>query len=121
MSGIVSISQVASPFALFLLGASFNLTSTGKYIKEIFWVSLLRLFIIPGIVVFTSRWMGFPSTDVVILFVTFGVPTAVAGYSMARELNADYELASQFVVFTSAISILSNFVWTIILDFAGIL
>lgn len=121
MSGINSLSQVATPFALFLLGASFNLVSSKKYIKEVVWVSLLRLLFIPGIVVLTTVWMGFSPTDTIILFVTFGVPTAVAGYSMARELNVDYELASQFVVFTSAFAILSIFIWTVIFQFVGII
>lgn len=120
MSGISSLSQVASPFALFLLGASFNLVSIEKYFKEVMWVSLLRLIVIPGIVVVTTIWMGFSSTDTVILFVTFGVPTAVAGYSMAREMKADYELASQFVVFTSLFSLISIFLWTIVLQYIGI-
>lgn len=121
MGGISLISQVATPFALFLLGASFNFISTKKYISEVLWVSLLRLIIIPGLVILSTRLMGFPSTDIVILFVTFGVPTAVAGYSLAREMNADYELASQFVVFTSGFSIFSIFIWTIILQLTGIL
>lgn len=121
MSGIKSLSQVATPFALFLLGASFNIVSTRKYIKEVIWVSLLRLFIIPAIVVLTTVWMGFSPTDTVILFVTFGVPAAVAGYSMAREMNADYELASQFVVFTTAFSLLSIFIWTVVFQFVGII
>lgn len=121
MSGISSLSQVASPFALFLLGASFNLVSIEKYFKEVVWVSLLRLIIIPGIVVVTTMWLGFSSSDTVILFVTYGVPTAVSGYSMAREMKADYELASQFVVFTSLFSILSIFLWTIVFQSIGII
>ncbi|HZK01332.1 MAG TPA: AEC family transporter [Anaerovoracaceae bacterium] len=121
MAGIDSISQVATPLALFLLGASFNFVSTKKYVKEVIWVTFLRLIITPGVVVLTTVWMGFSPTDTVILFVTFGVPTAVSGYSLARELNADYELASQFVVFTSAFAILSIFLWTVYFQFAGII
>lgn len=121
MAGIKSLSLVATPFALFVLGASFNFVSTKEYVKEIVWVSILRLLVMPGIVVLTTMWMGFSTADTVILFVTFGVPTAVAGYSMAREMNADYELASQFVVFTSAFAILSIFLWTVLFQYVGII
>ncbi len=121
MAGISSLSQVATPLALFLLGASFNFRSTKGSIKEIMWVCILRLLVLPAIVVVSASFMNFPSTDIVILFVTFGVPTAVSGYSMARELDADYELASQFVVFTSIFAIISIFIWTIILRFLGII
>jgi hypothetical protein len=121
LKGLESLSQVASPFALFVLGASFNFTSTKKYLKNVFWVTFLRLFLIPGIVLFVTYQVGFSSPQIVVLFVTFGVPTAVASYSMARELKADYELASQIVVFTSLFSIFSIFVWTVVMQLVGII
>ena len=116
MLGIHSLAGVATPLALFLLGASFNFTSTRGYLKEVVWTTIFRLIIIPGIVIALSILLGFSSTDTVILFVTFGVPTAVASYSMARQLNADYELASQIVVYTSSFAILTVFLWTIVLQ-----
>ena len=116
MQGIHSLAGVATPLALFLLGASFNFTSTRGYLKEVVWTTIFRLIIIPGIVIALSILLGFSSTDTVILFVTFGVPTAVASYSMARQLNADYELASQIVVYTSSFAILTVFLWTIVLQ-----
>jgi predicted permease len=116
MTGIRSLAGVATPLALFLLGASFNFTSTKGYLKEVIWTTIFRLIIIPGIVVVLSILLGFSSTETVILFVTFGVPTAVASYSMARQLDADYELASQIVVYTSSFAILTVFLWTIVLQ-----
>lgn len=121
MTGIRSLASVATPLALFLLGASFNFTSTRGYLKEVIWTTLFRLIIIPGIVISLSLLMGFSSTEVVILFVTFGVPTAVASYSMARQLNADYELASQIVVYTSTFAIITVFLWTIVLQLLGVI
>lgn len=116
MIGIRSLAGVATPLALFLLGASFNFTSTKGYLKDIVWTTIFRLIIIPGIVIAISIPMGFSSAEIVILFVTFGVPTAVASYSMARQLKADYELASQIVVYTSIFAILTVFLWTIVLQ-----
>lgn len=116
MIGIRSLAGVATPLALFLLGASFNFTSTRGYLKEVIWTTIFRLIIIPGIVVALSMLLGFSSNETVILFVTFGVPTAVASYSMARQLDADYELASQIVVYTSSFAILTVFLWTIVLQ-----
>lgn len=121
MTGIRSLASVATPLALFLLGASFNFTSTKGYLNEVIWTTIFRLIIIPGIVIALSILMGFSSAEVVILFVTFGVPTAVASYSMARQLNADYELASQIVVYTSSFAILTVFIWTIVLQMLGVI
>jgi hypothetical protein len=120
LKGMDSLSQVATPFALFLLGASFTFASSKGYMKQVIWVTLFRLIFIPAVVVATTLWMGFDSYEIVILFVTFGVPTAVASYSMARELKADYELASQLVFYTSIVSILTMFIWTIVLQILGI-
>lgn len=120
LKGMDSLSQVATPFALFLLGASFTFASSKGYMKQVIWVTLFRLIFIPAVVVATTLWMGFESYEIVILFVTFGVPTAVASYSMARELKADYELASQIVFYTSIVSILTMFIWTIVLQILGI-
>lgn len=120
LKGMDSLSQVATPFALFLLGASFTFASSKGYMKQVIWVTLFRLIFIPAVVVASTLWMGFDSYEIVILFVTFGVPTAVASYSMARELKADYELASQIVFYTSIVSILTMFIWTIVLQILGI-
>lgn len=121
MTGFRSLADVATPLALFLLGASFNFTSTKGYLKEVVWTTILRLIVIPGIVIALSIVMGFSSSEIVILFVTFGVPTAVASYSMARQLKADYELASQIVVYTSSFAILTVFIWTIVLQMLGVI
>ena len=120
MSGFSLLASVASPLALFLLGASFTFSSARKYIKDIFWVTLFRLIIIPAVVVITTMAMGFSNIGIVILYVTFGVPTSVSSYSMAMELQADHELAGQLVVFTSLFSILSVFLFTILLQTLGI-
>ena len=116
LAGLSAVASVASPLALFLLGASFTFTSARKYLKDIFWVTLFRLVIIPAMVVGSTIALGFSNIAIVILYVTFGVPTAVSSYSMAMELKADHELAGQLVVFTSLFSILSVFLFTILLQ-----
>lgn len=116
MTGVTSLSKVATPLALFLLGASFSFRSTRGYFKEVVAVTFIRLIFIPGIVLLLSYYLGFESYEIVILFVTFAVPTAVSSYSMARELGGDYELASQIVVYTSTVDIVTIFLWTIVLS-----
>lgn len=121
MDGIVSLSKVATPLALFLLGASFSFTSTKGYLKDVVWVTIIRLLIIPAVVIGATVLMGFENYEIVILYVTFGVPTAVASFSLARQLGADSVLASQIVVYTSSFAILSVFLWTLAMQMLGIL
>jgi len=121
MDGIVSLSKVATPLALFLLGASFSFTSTKGYLKEVVWVTFIRLAVFPAVVIGATMLLGFEWYETVILYVTFGVPTAVASFSLARQLGADSVLASQIVVYTSSFAILSVFLWTMAMQVLGIL
>jgi len=121
MDGIVSLSKVATPLALFLLGASFSFTKTKGYLKEVVWVTFIRLIVLPAIVIGTTMLLGFEWYETVILYVTFGVPTAVASFSLARQLGADSVLASQIVVYTSSFAILSVFLWTLVMQLLEIL
>ncbi len=121
MDGVVSLSKVATPLALFLLGASFSFTKTKGYLKEVVWVTIIRLIVLPAIVIGTTMLLGFEWYETVILYVTFGVPTAVASFSLARQLGADSVLASQIVVYTSSFAILSVFLWTLAMQLLGIL
>lgn len=121
MDGVVSLSKVATPLALFLLGASFSFTKTKGYLKEVVWVTIIRLIVLPAIVIGTTMLLGFEWYETVILYVTFGVPTAVASFSLARQLGADSVLASQIVVYTSSFAILSVFLWTLVMQLLGIL
>ncbi len=121
MDGVISLSKVATPLALFLLGASFSFTKTKGYLKEVVWVTIIRLIVLPAIVIGTTMLLGFEWYETVILYVTFGVPTAVASFSLARQLGADSVLASQIVVYTSSFAILSVFLWTLVMQLLGIL
>ena len=47
--------------------------------------------------------------------IMFGAPTAVSSFTMAQQMDGDSELAGQLVVFSSAFSILTIFIWIFIL------
>ena len=45
------------------------------------------------------------------VLIFFGAPTAVSSFPMAQQMDGDGELAASLVVFTSALSILTIFLW----------
>ena len=47
--------------------------------------------------------------------IMFASPTAVSSFQMAKQMDADSDLASQIVVFTSAFSIVTVFTWIFVL------
>ena len=55
--------------------------------------------------------LGFRAETLVPILIYFGAPTAVSSFPMAQQMDGDGELAASLVVFTSALSILTIFLW----------
>jgi hypothetical protein len=51
--------------------------------------------------------LGFGNSDILLLFVLFGVPTATTSYIMAAMMGGDDILASNIVMLTTLISVFS--------------
>ena len=59
--------------------------------------------------------LGLRAETLVPVLIFFGAPTAVSSFPMAQQMDGDGELAASLVVFTSALSILTIFVWVFVL------
>ncbi|MBQ0058349.1 MAG: AEC family transporter [Lachnospiraceae bacterium] len=116
-----SLSAVATPVALLCLGGTFTFASAGHYRKQLTYVCLGRLFIIPAIFVAISILLGFRDNNLVALLVMFASPAAVSSYTMACEMGGNGELAGDIVVITSVSSIVSIFLWVTILSACGLI
>lgn len=109
------IAKIATPLSLILLGGSFAFKDVKKYLKPMVITVIGRLAIIPGIVIPISVWAGFRGVDLLGLLLIFASPTAVSSFTMAQKMDGDSDLAAQIVVFTSAFSVISVFLWIFIL------
>lgn len=112
---VSDISKVATPLSLILLGASFKLYAYKGYIKQLIIVVAGKLVLIPGIFVPIAILFGFRGVELACLLIMLSSPTAVSSFTMAQQMDADSELASQIVVFTSGLSVLTVFLWIFIL------
>jgi len=112
---LLDISRVATPFALIVLGASFEFSDTKKYIKSTLIATLFKLFIVPLIFVSLSVLVGFRGIELAVLFVLYGAPVAVSSYTMSAEMEGNSELAAQIIVFTSIGAVISIFLGIFIL------
>ena len=118
---MVNISAIATPLALILLGAGFYFSKVKDNFRPLIIAILCRLVIIPGIVLSIGIWMGFRGVQLGALLAIFASPTAVSSFVMAQQMESDDEFAGQIVVFTSAFSILTVFLWIAILKLGGYL
>ena len=108
-SAFKSVAAVATPLCLFILGGSFAPASVRGYAR-----------FMPGLAIAAAAALGIRGVPLAVVMMSFGAPTAVNSYTMARELGGDSELAAGIVVFGTALSCLSLFCWIVLLRATGL-
>lgn len=116
---IQSVSAIASPLQLFLLGAFFQFSGLKTYRRELVTVSIAKLIVSPGLFLGLGALLGFRGVAFVSLIGIFASPTAVNSFTMAQQMGGDAELAGDIVVTTSAASILTLFLWIFLFKSLG--
>lgn len=117
---IQNISAIASPLQLFLLGAFFQFSGLKTYRRELVTVSAAKLIVSPGLFLGLGALLGFRDVAFVSLIGIFASPTAVNSFTMAQQMGGDAELAGDIVVTTSAVSILTMFLWIFLFKSLGV-
>lgn len=116
---VAGIAGLVTPLALVMLGADMRFSDTVKYKKELLIVCLLKLVAVPLLTVLTVKALGFDKITVTTAMALTSVPTAVSSYVMAKEMGADGVLAGQIVAVSTAVSILTVFLWVFSLSSLG--
>lgn len=115
------LSNVATPIALIVLGARFELSAVPKLKKQIIFGTVMRVAVVPvigiSLALALNRFSGAQFACFISLFCT---PIAVSSVPMAQEMGADSELAGQLVVWSTLFSALSIFFASYILKVIGI-
>jgi hypothetical protein len=119
---IKSVSSIASPLALIVLGGQFTFSAVRSLAREIVYGVAWRLVIAPligiGLITLLSAHTSLISVsanDYPALIALFGSPVAVASAIMAESMNCHGELARQLVVWTSLFSIVTVFLIIVIM------
>lgn len=108
---IDDLSKVATPLALFLLGASIDFSKTGAHVRQLSLCVLAKLVVFPLAAVLAGTLMGMRGVELASLLIIFGAPTAVNSAVMAQQMGSDGDLATEAVVFTTAFSALTVFLF----------
>lgn len=116
-----SLSSVATPLALLVLGAQFELSAIPHLKKHIIFGVAARNLIAPlaglGVAYLIGGFNGAHFATFVAVFCT---PVAVSSVPMAQEMDADVSLAGQLVVWSTLFSVLSIFLASYILKALGV-
>ena len=114
------LANAATPMALLILGASFNINSVERVKRNLIICLTGRLIVVPAIALTCGALAGFRGVALVTLVAIFASPTAVSSFTMAQQMDSDGELAGACVIFSSMFSCLTMFGWIFALKSLGL-
>ena len=116
-----NLSSVATPIALLVLGAQFELSAIPHLKRHIIFGVAARNLIVPllglGVAYLIGAFNGAHFATFVAVFCT---PVAVSSVPMAQEMDADVSLAGQLVIFSTLFSAFSIFIASYVLKLLGV-
>lgn len=121
-----NVKSICTPFALIVLGGRFEFSAVVRLRREILFGTLMRTVAVPVLglsaaYLLKRTLMPELSGQHFAAYVgVFATPVAVASAIMAKEMNADDELAGQLVVWTSLVSTVTIFLYVTIFRAIGI-
>lgn len=113
------LANAATPMALLILGASFDMKRIIEIKRNLVICIFGRLIVVPSIALTIGILAGFRDVALVTLVAIFASPTAVSSFTMAQQMDSDGELAGACVIFSSILSCLTIFGWVFLLKCLG--
>lgn len=108
---IEQFANLTTPLGMFVLGGSLHFSKIQGNAKYLVPSLLLKLVIIPAIILMIISTMDFTSLERFVIFTMFATPVAASSYTMAQNMGGDGELAGEFVVLSTALSVITIFLW----------
>lgn len=112
---IDEVAGCAVPLALISIGVNFKPENLKGRIGVAAWSMAVKNIIMPAIAVFIGILCGFRGIALTMILVSFGSPTSVSSYIMAKNMHGDHELAGQILLLSTVCSLATVFVFVFIL------
>ena len=116
-----SLGSVATPLALFTLGASLDFGKARANSRLLAIGVAGRLVVVPLIFLSLAVALGIRDVSLAALIAVYASPTSVSSFPMAQQMGGNGDLAGGQVVFTTVFSILTVFLWVFALKSLGFL
>ena len=114
-STMQSISKIATPLSLLVLGGTFEFSKLRGNLREMCIGIVGRLILVPAVCLPIFAALGFRGVEMGAVLMVLASPTAVSSFPMAIEMDADGTLAGQIVVGTTLFCIVTLFFWIFLL------
>lgn len=118
---ISQFSALATPLALFILGGTLHFSSIRNHAALLIPTLVIKLLVLPAIMVGISIFFNFTPLSRFIFFIMFAAPVATASYPMASNMGGDGALAGELVVVSTAVSVVTIFLWIFLLRSTGLI
>lgn len=118
---IAQLSATATPMALILLGASFQVSRQSHLRRNLTLCTVIRLLIAPAVFLPIAALMGFRGLAFATILGIFATPCSVSSFVMAQQMDSDAELAGATVVYSSFFSCFSMCAWIFLFKQLGVL
>ena len=120
-STISTVGSVATPLPLVMLGAFFRFESVKNNIKDIAICTIGRLIVSPLIGSVIALMLGFRGVEFASLLIMFSAPPAIASFTMAQQMDSDYQLSGEAVIVSSALSCFTIFLRILLYTSLGVI
>lgn len=101
------LGEIALPLALIGIGASLNLERLKSASSLSIISSFLKIIIFPAIAVLVGVLLQFDKEEMLILFILFASPTAIASFIMAEAMNSNAKLSGDIIVVSTLCSVIT--------------
>ena len=118
---ISQFSALSTPLALFVLGGTLHFSSIKKNLKYIIPTLSTKMIIVPIFAVILTLILHFEPLERFIYLTMFATPIAASSYPMACNMGGDGELAGELVVISTAVSVVTIFLWIFGLKTVGLI
>ena len=115
------LGSIATPLALFALGASLDFGKARANLKLLIAGVSGRLVWVPLIFLPLAAALGIRDVALASLIAVYASPTSVSSFPMAQQMGGNSDLAGGQVVFTTVFSIITVFLWVLVLKATGCL
>lgn len=118
---LFNIKSTATPLAFLILGGDLKFNNMLKNVKVSLFSVLGKIVLIPAVMLTISALLGFDRLEMAILVAVFATPNAVSSYAMARNYEADHELAGEIITLGTLLSVFTIFAFITITKSFGLI
>ena len=119
--GVSDLAKIATPLGLMALGANFDFSKVKADIKYLVIGTSGKLVIAPAVVLALAALAGFKGPQLAALLGMVASPGSITSYVVAANMDADGELAGELVIFGTAFSALTMFLFILFFKTLGLL